>query len=158
MLLLLLSALDWWHWLVLAMLLVIVEIVAPSFYFLWVAIAAGLMTLIALALPALGWEAQLLLFGALSLATLLGQWLILRHARPAPSDQPGLNRRAERYTGRLLALVEPIENGYGTVRVDDTRWRVVGPPLAAGQIVRVVGQEGMTLRVEAATGQDERAR
>ena len=44
MLLVLLAALAWWHWLLLAMVLVIIEIVAPTFYFLWIAVAAGLMT------------------------------------------------------------------------------------------------------------------
>lgn len=149
MLLLFLGGIDWWHWLVLAMLLVIVEIVAPSFFFLWIATAAGVMALVTLVVPSLHWETQFLLFGAISIGTLLAQWLILRHVRPAPSDQPSLNRRGEQYTGRRLTLVEPIENGYGAVRVDDTRWRVTGPPLPAGRTVRVTGLEGMTLRVEA---------
>ena len=149
MLLLLLAAIDWWHWLVLAMILVIIEIVAPSFYFLWIASAAAVMTLVTLVFPGLDWETQLLLFGAISIATLLVQSLILRHVRPAPSDQPLLNRRGEQYGGRTLTLLEPIENGYGVVRVDDTRWKVIGPTLPAGAAVRVVGTEGMTLRVEA---------
>lgn len=148
MLLLLLGGIDWWHWLVVAMVLVIIEIVAPSFYFLWLATAAGIMTMLTLAMPSLHWETQFLLFGAISIATLLAQWTILRHARPVPSDQPGLNRRGERYAGRVLTLIEPIENGYGAVRVDDTRWRVTGPPLPVGRTVRVIGMEGMTLRVE----------
>ena len=148
MLLLLLAAIDWWHWLVLAMVLVIIEIVAPSFYFLWIASAAAVMTLVTLLFPELAWETQLLLFGAISIGTLLIQWLILRHVRPEPSDQPLLNRRGEQYGGRLLTLLEPIENGYGVVRVDDTRWKVSGPALPAGAVVRVVGTDGMTLRVE----------
>lgn len=149
MLLLLLAAIDWWHWLALAMILVIVEIVAPSFYFLWIASAAAVMTLLTLVFPELAWETQLLLFGAISTGTLLVQWLILRHVRPAPSDQPLLNRRGEQYGGRTLTLLEPIENGYGVVRVDDTRWKVIGPSLPAGAAVRVVGTEGVTLRIEA---------
>ena len=150
MLLLLLSTLAWWHWLVLAMLLVILEIAAPSFWFLWIGAAAGIMTLVTLAAPALHWESQLLLFGAVSMATLLVQWAILRRVTPGRSDQPSLNRRGEQYAGRRLTLVEPIDNGYGVVRVDDTRWRVSGPPLPAGRVVRVIGTDGMTLRVESA--------
>lgn len=150
MLLFWLASLDWWHWLVLAMVLVIIEIVAPSFYFLWIATAAGLMTLVMLIWPDLHWESQLLLFGGISIATLLVQWVFLRRFRPTPSDQPRLNRRGEQYTGRLLTLVEPIENGYGAVRVDDTRWRVTGPALPIGRVVRVTGMDGMTLRVDAA--------
>ena len=68
--------------------------------------------------------------------------------RPAVTDQPTLNRRGEQYAGRLLTLVEPIDNGYGVVRVDDTRWRVRGPALPAGEVVRVIGTDGMTLLVE----------
>lgn len=148
MLLLLLSGLEWWHWLVFAMMLIILEMIAPSFWFLWIGVAAGVMTLITLAVPSLHWETQLLLFGALSMASLCVQWLILKRLQPAVSDQPALNRRGEQYGGRLLTLTEPIENGYGVVRVDDTRWRVGGPPLPAGRTVRVIGSDGMTLLVE----------
>ena len=66
------------------------------------------------------------------------------------SDAPLLNRRADQYVGRTFTLTEPIENGYGTVRVGDSRWRVSGPAHPAGGTVRVVAVDGATFVVEAA--------
>jgi len=147
----LLSELQWWHWLVLAMLLFIIEITAPVTWFLWVGVAAAFMALIAYFMPHITWQMQLLLFGALGVASLFAghQWF---QRRPIQSDHPQLNRRGEQYVGRTFTLTEKIENGVGTVHVDDTRWRVNGPELAAGQIVRVIDIDGTTLLVEAAAG------
>jgi hypothetical protein len=38
------------------------------------------------------------------------------------SDQPKLNRRGEQYVGRTFTLEEPIVNGHGKIRVDDSTW------------------------------------
>lgn len=143
------STLLWWHWLVLAMLLLVVEIAAPVQWFLWVALAAGLTSLVVLVLPSLGWPLQLLVFGLLVVASLfVGRRLF--EGRREPTDAPSLNRRGEQYVGRTFTLTEPIINGHGTVKVGDTRWRVSGPELAEGHPVRVTGVDGTTLRVEAA--------
>ena len=145
----LVASLEWWHWLVLGMLLMIVEIIAPASFFLWIAIAAFIMTLVTLLLSELSWQLQFILFGALSVASLLAGRAWFKR-RPIASDMPQLNRRAEQYIGRTFTLTEPIENGYGTVHVDDTRWRVSGPALPAGKAVHVVGIDGTIFRVEAA--------
>ena len=65
-------------------------------------------------------------------------WLLLRNAHrlrerafsrtvEAPVDRPFLNRRAEGYVGRIFTLDKPIVDGIGTIRIDDTVWRVSGP-------------------------------
>jgi membrane protein implicated in regulation of membrane protease activity len=144
----LLNSLQWWHWLVLAMLLLLIEMLAPMYFFLWFSLAAGVMTLIVLIASNISWEAQLITFGILSVACLFaGRAWIKR--RPIATDIPQLNRRGEQYIGRTFTLTEPIENGYGTVQVDDTRWRVHGPAAPAGHTVRVTGIDGTTLQVEA---------
>ena len=61
----------------------------------------------------------------------------------APSDQaPMLNRRTEALVGRIFTLEKPIVDGIGTVRIDDTIWRVhgaepLGQPLAFRDAVEV---------------------
>ena len=50
-------------------------------------------------------------------------------ARGAPTsgaDGTFLNRRADELVGRAFVLDKPIVDGVGTVRVDDTVWRVSG--------------------------------
>ena len=66
-----------------------------------------------------------------------------------PADSPFLNRRAEGYVGREFTLDKPIVGGVGTIRIDDTVWRVTGPDFPAGSRVRIARAEGADLMVEA---------
>jgi inner membrane protein len=65
-----------------------------------------------------------------------------------PSEAPLLNRRAESYIGRTFTLENPIVDGIGRVRIDDTIWRVSGPDSPAGSQVRIVRAQGPNLFVE----------
>jgi membrane protein implicated in regulation of membrane protease activity len=51
--------------------------------------------------------------------------------------------------GRTFALHEAIHEGRGKIKAGDSLWLVSGPNLPAGTPVRVVGQDGVVLRVEA---------
>lgn len=51
-----LSRAEFWHWWVLALVLLALEIAAPGTFFLWLAVAAGVVGLILLLLPALAWQ------------------------------------------------------------------------------------------------------
>jgi hypothetical protein len=50
--------------------------------------------------------------------------------------------------GKIFAIDSPIINGYAHVTLGDSKWRVKGPNLPVGTIVRVVAVEGNTLIVE----------
>ena len=52
--------------------------------------------------------------------------------------------------GREFTLEKPIVDGTGTVRIDDTIWRVAGPDAPAGSKVRVVQADGASLTVAVA--------
>jgi membrane protein implicated in regulation of membrane protease activity len=67
-----------------------------------------------------------------------------------PTDQPALNRRTAQLVGRIVPLERAIQRGTGRVQIADAYWDVSGPDLPAGASVRIVGAEGMTLKVEAA--------
>jgi len=140
---------DFWHWWILALALIIVEMFVPGTFFLWMGISAIVVGLIAWLIPVMGWEFQLMLFAILSLVSIVA-WRVYQRRHPDESDQPALNRRGEQYIGRVFVLETPIENGFGKVRVGDTLWRVRGSDAAAGSRVKVVGTEGVLLLVEAA--------
>lgn len=140
---------DYWHWWILAGILLIIEVAAPSFFFLWLSIAAGITGLSLLALPDLGWEYQILLFSGLSIISLT-VFKRYQRAHPVLTDQPALNRRGEQYIGRNFTLEEAISNNTGVIRVDDSTWRITGADLPAGTTVRVVGVDGVILKVEPA--------
>jgi hypothetical protein len=138
-----------WHWWILAGLLLILELTAPAFFFLWLGIAAAAVGLILLVFPSIGFETQLVLFGIASIGAVLA-WRKYRESRPVPTDQPNLNRRGHQYIGRVFSLSEPITNGVGKVTVDDSTWKVKGPDLPAGTHIKVTGVEGVVFMVEIA--------
>ncbi|HHC72046.1 MAG TPA: NfeD family protein [Thiotrichales bacterium] len=140
---------DFWHWWILALVLLGVEALAPGFFFLWMGVSAATVGLLLLLLPGLGWQFQVLCFAVLSVASIV-VFKLWQRRHPPRTDQPALNRRGEQYIGRVLTLSRPVQDGYGEVRVDDTNWRVRGPDLPAGCRVRVVGTEGNLLLVEPA--------
>lgn len=144
-----LTELQYWHWLVLGLVLLILEVFAPSVFFIWLGIAAGIVGLLMLLIPDLGWQLQLLLFSVLSVVTVVaGRGWLNRH--PIKTDQPTLNRRGEQYIGRVFTLAEPIVNGDGKIRVDDTTWKIRGNDCEAGTRVRVIGVDGTVLLVNGA--------
>ncbi len=137
----------YWHWWVLGLLLLVAEMLSPTgFFLLWIGAAAILVGGLSWAVPTLGWEVQVVMFGVLSVAS----FFVWRRLRPAmtASDQPALNRRGQSYVGRTFTVTAPIVNGVGTLHVDDSQWRISGPDVAAGTQVRVIAADGATLRVE----------
>ena len=138
-----------WHWWAFGGALLIVEAFAPGFVFLWLGVAAGVVGVLLWLWPGIGSDYQILIFAALSVASVLG-WRRWRDAHPAQSDQPNLNRRGAQHVGRRGLLVEPIANGRGRIRLGDGSWAVTGPDLPAGRIVEVTGAEGVVLQVRPA--------
>ena len=138
-----------WHWWILAGLLLILELTAPAFFFLWLGIAAAAVGMILLVFPGIPIETQLVLFGIASIFAVLA-WRKYRESRPRKTDQPNLNRRGHQYIGRTFSLDEPIVNGVGKVTVDDSTWKIKGPDMPAGTHIRVTGVDGTIFTVEGA--------
>ena len=64
------------------------------------------------------------------------------------THQRMIDQRGASLVGRTATLAEPIREGRGRIRLDDTFWIVSGPDLAAGTQVRVVASNGRDLTVE----------
>lgn len=136
-----------WHWWAFGALLLVVELLVPGMFFLWMAESACVTGMVLWLYPGLGWEAQLVWFSVLSVVSIaVARKLIVRH--PIESDRPLLNQRAAQYVGRTFVLSHPIVNGAGKIRVDDSTWKIAGADAPAGSRVRVVGAEGIILNVE----------
>jgi len=138
-----------WHWWIVAGILLILELTAPAFFFLWLGIAAAAVGLILLVFPSIDLETQLILFAIASVVAVLA-WRKYRETRPVKTDQPNLNRRGQQYIGRVFSLSAPITNGVGKVTVDDSTWKVKGPDMPAGTHIRVTGVDGVVFKVEVA--------
>ena len=141
---------SYWHWWALAVVLIILEVISPAIFFLWMGIAAGVVGLLVLIVPGMAWELQVVLFSAFSVASVvLGRRYLSKH--PIESDQPQLNRRGEHYIGRTFTLEEPIVNGQGKIKVDDSIWKITGEDCPAGTKVEVNGVDGVVLKVSTYT-------
>lgn len=136
-------------WAGLALLLIAAETVVPGAFLMWLGFAAGVMFLVVLVAPGTPLLVQAILFTVLSFlfVYLYRRWFRDRDRR---SDQPALNRRTAQLVGRVVPLTQAIVQGSGRVQIADAYWDVTGPELPAGASVRIVGAEGMTLKVEPA--------
>jgi membrane protein implicated in regulation of membrane protease activity len=143
------NELLFWHWWILAGVLMVLEIVAPGVFLLWLGIAAAITGLIAYVAPGISWQWEGLIFAILSIIIVWG-WRAYLRRHPTETELPMLNRRGEQYVGRRLTLDEPIVNGRGQIKVDDSTWRVEGADLPAGTPVMVTGVRGTILNVERA--------
>ena len=139
----------YWHWWVLGLSLLMLEIFVSGTFFLWMAIAAGVIGLVTLVIPAISWELQWFLFALLSL-TSIALWRMQAKKNPPTTDNPNLNRRSEQYIGRVFTLDSAIINGHGKIVVDDTTWKVRGEDMESGGRVKVSGSDGTVLIVESA--------
>ena len=138
---------DFWHWWVLAVALVVLEVFSPAAFFLWLGFAAGIVGVFVLVVPDMSWEFQVALFAVFSvISTVIGRRYF--YTRLQSSDHPRLNRRGEQDIGRVFTLDEPIVNGLGKIKVDDTTWKISGQDCDAGGQVRVTGVDGVVLKVE----------
>jgi len=137
-----------WSWLTLGLALVIIEMIAPGLIFVWFGVAAIVAGLIVAVFPGMSWETQLVLFAGLSVIS-LGSGRMWIKKNPLQSEDNGLNRRAEQYVGRAFTLAEPVADGEGKLKVDDSIWKISGADMPQGARVRVTGADGTVLMVEA---------
>ncbi len=143
------ATLGTWNWLIFGFILMALELAAPGVFLFWLGLAALLVGLVSFALHP-SWQTQLLMFAVFAaLAVPVWRRLALS-ARKTDDRNIFLNRRAEALVGRVFTLEKPIVDGAGTVRIDDTVWRVAGPDTPAGTRVRVVHADGANLTVAAA--------
>ncbi|MES2989704.1 MAG: NfeD family protein [Pseudomonadota bacterium] len=134
-------------WLILAAVLALTELLVPGVFLVFVAAGAAVTGIVTLLFPNFPLLFQVVVFAAgSSAAVALGRSWYLRN--PGPSPDPLLNDRVARLIGQVVTVAEPIQAGYGKVRVGDGEWLARGPDAPAGAHVRIIGAEGNSLTVE----------
>jgi inner membrane protein len=136
-----------WFWWILVGILLIAEMSVPGFFMLWLAVAAAL-TAIADHVFHFSWMGEVLCFAVFSFLSVMASWRFVMNGRHKKSDSPHLNQKHNAFVGRTFALKTPIQNGSGKITVEDALWDVDGEDAEAGSRVKVVGVEGLRLRVE----------
>lgn len=142
-----LTEIVFWHWLIVAVVLVTLEMLVPGAFFLWMGISAAIVGAILFLAPSLSLIMQVIIFAVLSVISLI-MYKQYQKRNPVVIDEPALNRRGEQYVGRVLTLDAPIVNGIGKVNIDDSTWKIKGEDIVAGTRVRVTTVDGTILIVE----------
>lgn len=139
-----------WNWLLLGLVLLGLELLAPGVHFVWFGFAAMIVALIVF-VTGMAWGWQLLAFAIIAASLVL---LMRGYASPLriKSDQPDLNARGQQYVGRRVLVTEAIVSGRGKVKVGDTIWGATGPDLPAGTTVQVTSVDGIVLVVAPVKG------
>jgi membrane protein implicated in regulation of membrane protease activity len=137
-----------WSWIIAGAILLALELAVPGAFMMWLGLAAVLVGVLTFAID-WSWQGQCVAFAVFTLASVPLWRRFSRNIEP-PNQAPFLNRRTEALVGRSFILESPIANGVGTVRIDDTIWRVNGPDSPAGSRVKVIRADGANLGVERA--------
>ena len=137
-----------WNWLIFGVILMALELIAPGVFLFWLGLAALLVGLASFGFD-LSWQIQILMFAVFAAAA-VPLWRRLARSHAGDGASPFLNKRADALIGRVFTLEKPIVDGTGTVRIDDTIWRIAGPDAPAGSRVRIVQADGASLTVAVA--------
>ncbi len=137
-------------WFLVALVLGGVEILTLSFFLLWPALAALIVSLIAWIFPGMAWGWQIAIFGVVSVALLIpGRRWAKKFMQK--KSQNLVNERGEQLVGKLATIVSGDEGIYRS-KLGDSEWstRSRDKELKEGDLVRVTGVDGITLEVEKA--------
>ena len=136
-----------WYWWVIGFILLVLEILTPGYFFMWMAISGFVTGALVLLMPATGMTMQVSVFSVLSVVAIIA-WKFYGKKHSMESDHPLLNKRGVQYIGRVFSLYQPIKNGQGKIKVDDSIWKVHGEDCDINSRVKVVAIRGTVFEVE----------
>lgn len=136
-----------WLWLIGGIVMLIAEVIAPGFFLMFIGAAAIATGLLALLLP-VGVALQLALFAVLAVLFVRVGGRRAYASKYDFSTDPLLNDRAGRLLGKVVTVVQAVDDHGGRVKVGDGEWSARGGPAAPGDRVRIVDIEGNCLKVE----------
>lgn len=143
---------QWWHWEILGIVLVLLELVVPAFFVIWFGLGAILVGLV-------------LAFAPLPLSGQIGLWILASLVMTALWFR--IFRRSHHRTligtadgevigevGLLVADVQPYQRGrvrFQRPLLGSEEWACVAEtPIRAGERVRLLSVEGSFIKVEKA--------
>jgi len=141
--------LVWWHWLVLGMVLIGIEMMTPTFFLLWFGLGALLVGGL-VALTPLGFAAQILAWVVASVL-MTGVWM--KFFKNPDRTSAGQAKDGVLGITGLVSRAIP-EMGKGEIMfqrpiLGSDRWPAVADvAISAGEKVRIVDVMGQTLKVE----------
>ena len=135
--------LNFMHWLVLGLSLIILELFLWTVFLLWIGASAITVSIFFYLMPETAWPIQLLIFVALSLASTF----LAKRYYPVKTVDDELHEKAKTYIGKDCK-VSSIDDGAIKVKIGNSLWFAKGAKLSVGQIVKIIDVESSTFIVE----------
>ena len=138
---------DYWWWLSAGAVLMVLEIITPGIFFMWIGIGAFITGAIAALFPTAAPALLGFIFAVLSvISVFVGKKVMLKKNG---NEDTGLNNRMGQYIGQVYQVYEPIVDGRGKISVGDTLWLAsCKTNIPANTAVKVTGVRGTMLEVE----------
>ena len=135
--------LNFMHWLVLGLSLIILELFLWTVFLLWIGASAITVSIFFYLMPETEWPIQLLIFVALSLASTF----LAKRYYPVKTVDDELHEKAKTYIGKECK-VSSIDDGAIKVKIGNSLWFAKGTELSVGQTVKIIDVESSTFIVE----------
>ena len=111
------SVADYWWWLSAGVVLMVLEIVTPGIFFIWIGIGAFITGAVAAAFPSASASVLGFVFAILSVISVFVGKRVM--GRKTDEQDSGLNNRMAQYVGQVYQVYEPIMDGRGKISVGD---------------------------------------
>ena len=135
--------LNFMHWLVLGLSLIILELFLWTTFLLWIGASAITVSIVFYLMPDTAWPIQILIFVALSLTS---TYLSKRYY-PVKTVDDELYDKAKTYIGKECK-VSSIEDDVIKIQIGKSLWFANGSELSVGQTVKIIDVESATFIVE----------
>jgi len=135
--------LNFMHWLVLGLSLIILELFLWTVFLLWIGASAITVSIFFYLMPDTSWPIQLLIFVILSLTTTN----LAKRYYPVKTVDDELHEKAKTFIGKECK-VSAIEDGIIKVQIGKSLWFAKGKNLSIGQVVKIINVESSTFIVE----------
>lgn len=135
---------DYAYWLISGMVFIVLEVCVAGYFFLWLGISCiatgGIAYFFSLPLIMLA-----LFSNVIAIITILMTKKFRRNHDTKTTV--GINESQEKIIGMLLVLQSPIECNIGSIKINDTLWKIQGPDLPTGSKIQVIEIQGNMLIV-----------
>lgn len=140
----------WWHWMVLGIVVVLLELAVPAFFLVWFGLGALIVGIVLLAAPGLSFAWQVLIWIVCSVAFI---WLWFKVFKPGLyKTRAGMSKGAViGEVGLVIRDIRPFEKGqirFQKPVLGDEVWEsIADEEIKAGERVKVLEVEGNILKV-----------
>ena len=142
--------LEWWHWEIAGLALVLLELAVPAFFVIWFGFGAMLVGLVLLVAPALALSAQIGVWVLASVAMTVLWFRVFKRSQHKTLVGTAAGEVIGEI-GLLVSAVAPFERGkvrFQRPVLGAEEWACVAESaIAAGERVRVVSVEGSYVKV-----------